>query len=222
MNAFTLFLKRELLLAWRDYQAYGLAWLFWLIMTALYPLAIDPDPSFLAKIAPGVLWIGVLLVSLMLLPKIFMEDYSDGCLIDIIQAPKQLYCVVCAKLCAHWLTSALPLCLAAPVLAIMLQLPSGAYVALMASLLLGTPVISLLGALLASLTLTAHSRPLLLQLLFLPLTVPVLILGSSAIHKAAQGFAYNGELAWLGVLLILSLMSIPSAITRLLPLHYEW
>lgn len=221
MKCFCLFLKRELSLAYRDRHAYLLAWLFWLMMTALYPLAIDPEPHFLAKIAPGIVWIGVLLTHLILLPKLFMEDYLDGTLIDMVRAPDKLKLIVSAKLCAQVLTIALPLCLVAPVLALMLQLPTQAYLALLASLLLGTPIVSLLGALLASLTLTVHSRSLLLQLLFLPLTVPVLILGSGAIGKATLHLPYSGELAWLGVILIGTALTVPWAISKLLPLHYE-
>lgn len=222
MACFWLFLQRELLLAYRNRQAYQLAWLFWLMMTALYPLAIDPSPDFLAKLAPGVLWIGVLLTNLLLLPKVFMEDYQDGTLVDMVRALAQLPYVIHAKLVANWLTTAGPLMLIAPVLALLLHLPISAYGALFASLLLGTLSISLLGALLGALTLTAHSRSLLLQLLFLPLTVPVLILSSSAISKASQHLAYNGELAWLGVLAIISSLAIPWAISKILPLHYEW
>ena len=220
MNCFWLFLKRDLMLAYRDRQAYQLAWLFWLIMTALYPLAIDPDPHFLAKIAPGALWIGVLLTNLMLLPKIFMEDYTDGTLAEMVQAQGKLPSIVCAKLLAHWLASSLPLCLASPVLALLLQLPNAAYGALMLSLVLGTPIISLIGALLASLTLTANSRQMLFQLLFLPLSIPVLILGSSAIANASLQLNDASALAWLGVLLMVSLATIPPCITKLLPVHY--
>lgn len=220
MTCFWLFLKRDLMLAYRDRQAYQLAWLFWLMMTSLYPLAIDPDPTFLAKIAPGALWIGVLLTNLMLLPKIFMEDYADGTLAEMVQARTKLASIVCAKLLAYWLTSSLPLCLAAPLLALLLQLPSAADGALIVSLLLGTAMMSLLGALLASLTLTANSRHMLLQLLFLPLTIPVLILGSSAIANASLQLPYASALAWLGVLLLISLSTIPLCITKLLPIHY--
>jgi heme exporter protein B len=220
MQCFWLFLQRDLLLAYRNRQAYQLAWLFWLLMTVFYPLAIDPDPGFLAKIAPGVLWIGVLLTNVMLLPRLFVEDYQDGTLADMVRARHHLPTIVWAKLSAHWLASCLPLCLAAPVLALLLQLPSQAYLALVLSLLLGTPSVGLLGALLASLTLTAHSRQMLLQLLFLPLTMPVLILGSGAISQAASGFDYSGALAWLGVIAIASLLAIPLTISKLLPMHY--
>jgi heme exporter protein B len=220
MNCFRLFLQRDLRLAYRDRQAYQLAWLFWLIMTLLYPLAIDPDPTFLAKIAPGVLWIGVLLTNLMLLPKIFIDDHQDGTLAEIVQARTKLPSIVCAKLLAQWLTSSLPLCLGAPLLALLLQLPSVAYPALLASLLLGTPIISLLGALLASLTISAQSRQMLLQLLLLPLTVPVLILACATVSQAALGLPYASELAWLGVILILSILFIPLLISKLLPVHY--
>ncbi len=221
MNCFYLFLQRDLRLAYRDRNAYQLAWLFWLIMTALYPLAIDPEPLFLAKIAPGVLWIGVLLINLLLLPKLFMEDYQDGTLSDMVRAPDKLLAIVLAKLLAQWLASSLPLCLIAPLLALLLQLPHQAYWALLFSLLLGTPIIGLLGALLASLTLSADGRQLLLQLLFLPLTVPVLILSCSAIHQASLALNYHGALAWLGVILIASLLLIPLSISKLLPLHYR-
>ena len=220
MTCFWLFLRRDLTLAYRDRQAYQLAWLFWLIMTALYPLALDPDPVFLSKIAPGVLWIGVLLINLMLLPKIFQSDFEDGTLSEIVQARAKLPSIVGAKLLAHWLATSLPLFFAAPVLALLLQLPNAAYGALLASLLLGTPIISLLGALLASLTLAADGRQLLLQLLFLPLTIPVLILSSSAITHASAHLNYHSELAWLGVILILCLLSIPWLISKLLPMHY--
>ena len=181
MTAFMTLLRRELTLAVRQGGALGTALGFYLIVVALMPLGLGPDMALLTRIAPGILWIGLMLAALLSLPRMFEADDEDGSLELLATGPLPLEAVVGVKALAHWLTTGIPLALVAPVLGLLLNLDLAAYPVLVATLLVGTPAISLIGAIGAALTLRARRGGLLLALLVLPLFVPTLIFGISAI-----------------------------------------
>ncbi len=188
MSAFWTLLKRDLLLAMREGSAVGTALGFYLIVVALLPLGLGPDLNLLSRIAPGILWIALLLAALLSLGRLFEADDEDGSLEVMALGEMPLEIVAVAKALAHWLSTGIPLVLAAPVLAILLNLDINAYGVLVLSLLIGTPAISFLGLIGAALTLRAKKGGLLLALLVLPLYVPTLIFGISAINAALSGF----------------------------------
>ena len=182
---------RDIGLAVRSGGGFGLALIFFLIVVVLIPFALGPDQSALALVAPGVLWLGALLACLLSLDRIFGLDYEDGSLDLLATSPLPLESVYIAKAAAHWLTTGLPLALAAPLLGILLNLSFESGKVLCFSLLLGTPALSLIGAFGASLTLGVKRGGLLLSLLVLPLYVPTLIFGAQAVHSASLGQAFD-------------------------------
>jgi heme exporter protein B len=179
-------LTRDLKLAFRAGGGFGLGLGFFLILAVLVPLGVGPDPQTLSLIAPGILWVGALLACLLSLDRLFALDIEDGSLDLLATSPIPLEGVVTVKALAHWLTTCLPLALAAPVLGILLNLPGPAYVWLTISLLLGTPALSMIGAFGAALTVGLKRGGLLLSLLVLPLYVPTLVFGAQAVTRAAQ------------------------------------
>jgi heme exporter protein B len=180
-------LMRDLRLALRAGGGFGLALAFFLIVTVLVPFGVGPDAGTLSVIARGVLWVGALLACLLSLDRIFATDFEDGSLDLLATAPVPLEGVVAVKALAHWLTTGLPLTLAAPVFAIFLNLPGAAYGWLVATLALGTPALSMIGAFGAALTVGLKRGGLLLSILVLPLYVPTLIFGSDAVRRASEG-----------------------------------
>jgi len=182
---------RDIGLAVRSGGGFGLALIFFLIVVVLIPFALGPDQSALALVAPGVLWLGALLACLLSLDRIFGLDYEDGSLDLLATSPLPLESVYIAKAAAHWLTTGLPLALAAPLLGILLNLNFESGKVLCFSLLLGTPALSLIGAFGASLTLGVKRGGLLLSLLVLPLYVPTLIFGAQAVHSASLGQTFD-------------------------------
>lgn len=180
-------LVRDLRLALRAGGGFGLGLGFFLILAVLVPLGVGPDPQVLGLIAPGILWIGALLACLLSLDRLFALDFEDGSLDLLATSPIPLEGVVAVKALAHWITTGLPLALAAPVLAVLLNLPGPGFVALVLSLLLGTPALSMIGAFGAALTVGLKRGGLLLSLLVLPLYVPTLVFGAQAVVRAAQG-----------------------------------
>jgi len=180
-GAFAALLARELTLARRDGGAVGTALGFYLVVVAMMPLGLGPDLNLLTRIAPGILWIGLLLAALLSLGRMFETDAEDGSLDVLATSPLPLALTAAAKATAHWLTTGIPLSLLAPVLGLLLNLDIGAYGILVATLLVGTPAISFLGAIAAALTLQARRGGLLVALLVLPLYVPTLIFGISAV-----------------------------------------
>lgn len=180
-------LLRDLRLALRAGGGLGLGLGFFLILAVLVPLGVGPDPVILGLIAPGILWVGALLACLLSLDRLFALDVEDGSMDLLATAPIPLEAVVAVKALAHWITTGLPLALAAPVLGILLNLPGPAYATLILSLLLGTPALSLIGAFGAALTVGLKRGGLLLSLLVLPLYVPTLVFGAQAVTRAAQG-----------------------------------
>ena len=180
-------LLRDLRLATRAGGGFGLGLAFFLLVAVLVPLGVGPEPALLARIAPGILWVGALLACLLSLDRIFALDFEDGSLDLLATAPIPLEGVVAVKALAHWLVTGLPLTLLSPVLGILLNLSGPGYVWLMLSLALGTPALSLIGAFGAALTVGLKRGGLLLSLLVLPLYVPTLIYGAEAVRRGADG-----------------------------------
>lgn len=184
MSGFMTLLRCDLRLALREGGALGTALGFFLIVVTLMPLGLGPDLNLLSRIAPGVLWIGLLLSALLSLPRLFESDQDDGTLEIMMTAPLPLELATAAKALAHWLSTGVPLALLAPVLGVLLNLDVKAYPLLLGTMLAGTPAISFLGAIGAALTLRARRGGLLLALLVLPLYVPTLIFGISSLGAA--------------------------------------
>ncbi len=180
-------LLRDLRLAMRAGGGFGLGLAFFLILATLIPFGVGPQPDVLASIAPGVLWVGALLSCLLSLERIFALDFEDGALDLMASSPLPLEGIVTAKSLAHWLTTGLPLVVAAPLLGLMLNLPSQSYGWLLLSLLIGTPALSVIGAFGAALTVGLKRGGLLISLLVLPLYVPTLIFGADVVRRAGQG-----------------------------------
>lgn len=187
MSGFWVVVRRDLQLAVREGGAIGTALGFYLIVVALMPLGLGPDLNLLSRIAAGVLWIALLLAALLSLPRIFEADYEDGALEVMATADLPLELVAAAKSLAHWISTGIPLALMAPALGILLNLDIGSAPALIGTMVAGTPAISFLGAIGAALTLKARRGGLLLALLVLPLYVPTLIFGITAINAVALG-----------------------------------
>lgn len=204
--------RRELVLAFRRKSELVNPLIFFLIVLTLFPIGVSPEPDFLSQLAPGLLWVAALLATLLSMDSLFKADFEDGSLEQLLLSPQPLFMVVLAKVGAHWLMSGLALTLIAPVLSVMLFLPTEGVLGLMLSLLLGTPTLSLVGAIGAALTVGLRRGGVLISLLVLPLYIPVLIFGSSAIQAAITGLPLAGYLALLGALLALALALAPLAI----------
>lgn len=205
-------LRRQLLLAVRRPIDIGNPLLFFAMVVALFPLGLGPAPEKLAGFAPGVLWITALLSNLLTSDSVFRSDFDDGSLEQLLLAPQPLYLSVLAYIGAHWLTTGLLLAVVSPLFALMLNLPVAALGALVASLLLGTAVLSLLGAIGAALTVGLKRGGMLISLLILPLYMPVLIFGSAVVQAAVIGNATGPYLAILGAMLCLAIALAPLAV----------
>lgn len=212
---------RDLLLALRRRSDVMNALLFFVIVVSLFPLGVGPEPSLLRTIAPGVLWVAALLASMLALGKMFAADHADGTLEQMLLTPAPLSIVVMGKVLAHWLVTGLPLVALAPVLALQFDLPREAFGVLVGSLLLGTPVLSLIGAIGAALTLGVRGSGVLTALLVLPLYVPVLILGAGAVEATAAGMGGAGHLLLLGALLVFAAVFAPWPIAAALRIALE-
>jgi heme exporter protein B len=211
MTSFLALLRRDLRLAFRQGFDAALAIVFFILAAVLFPFAIGPDPSLLAPIAAGVVWVTALLASLLSLERLFLADYQDGALDLLALTPESLSAIVLAKVAAHWLTTGLPLILATPLVGILLGAPIAAVLPLLASLALGTPSLSLIGALGAGLSLGARRGGVLIPLLVLPLYLPVLIFGAAAVEAGMNGASLYAPLAILGALLLAALPLAPLA-----------
>jgi heme exporter protein B len=185
MAAFWHLLRRDLRIAWKEGGAIGVALGFYLLIVTLLPLGLGPDLNLLSRIAPGVLWVALLLAGLLSLGRMFEPDFEDGTLEVLALGSLPLTAVAAAKALVHWLTTALPLTIISPVLGLLLNLPPRAYVPLVAAMLAGTPAVSFIGAVGAALTLRARRGGLLLSFLMLPLFVPTLAFGIEAVNAAA-------------------------------------
>lgn len=179
--------------------------LFFVLTATLFPFGLGPEPNLLARIAPGIVWVTALLAVLLSLERLFLADYEDGNLELLAQAPLPLEIVVIAKVLAHWLTTGLPLLAAAPLIGLLYGLPPEGYAVLMAAMALGTPSLSLIGAIGAAVALGARRGGVLVPLLVLPLYVPVLIFGVSAVDASLQGFSARPHLLLLGAILAAAL-----------------
>ncbi|HMW24049.1 MAG TPA: heme exporter protein CcmB [Burkholderiaceae bacterium] len=213
--------RRDLLLALRRQSEVLTALFFFVIVCSLFPLGIGPEPALLRKIAPGVLWVAALLATLLGLPRLFAADHQDGTLEQMALSPSSLGLLVAGKVLAHWLVSGLPLVLLAPVLGIQFDLAPDALAVLVLALLLGTPLLSLIGAIGAALTLGVRGGGVLLALLVLPLYVPALIFGAGAVEAQVAGMAYAGHLSLLGAMLAVAVFFAPWATTAALRIALE-
>lgn len=211
MSAFTAVLKRDLVLALRRKNEVITSVFFFVVVAALFPLGIGPEMNTLRLVGPGVLWVGALLASLLSLGRMFATDYADGTLEQMALSPNSLSVLVAAKIMAHWLLSGLPLVLLAPVLGLQFDLSANALWILTLSLLLGTPVLSLIGAIGAALTLGVRGGDVLLTLLLLPLYVPALVFGSGAVQAEISGLGASAHLSILSALVLLAAVFSPWA-----------
>jgi len=201
--------KREWLVACRNPGQWVNPLLFFIVVVSLFPLGVGPSPATLASIAPGVLWVSSLLAVLLSLGALFDADFADGTLEQLVLSGQSLPLIVLGKVLVHWLLSGLPLLLVSPLLALLFNLPVSAIPTLMLSLLLGTLTLSLIGSIGAALTVGLNQAGVLLSLLVLPLCVPVLIFGSSAVLAAASELDGGGQLLILAACLLLALALAP-------------
>jgi len=184
---------------------------FFVLVSSLFPLGLGPEPELLRRIAPGVLWVAALLASMLALGRMFTADYEDGTLEQLALAPVPLVASVGGKVAAHWLVSELPLVLVSPLLALQYGLPADVIALLMISLLIGTPALSLVGAIGAALTLGVRGGGVLVALLVLPLYVPTLIFGAGAVDAGLAGMSSAAHLSLLGACLIFATVFAPPA-----------
>jgi heme exporter protein B len=213
--------RRDLLLAWRRRSDVATAVLFFVIVTSLFPLGIGPEPNLLREIASGVIWVAALLACMLSLTRMFESDYADGALDQMLVAAAPLGGIVIARVFAHWLVSGLPLVVLSPLLALQFDLPPELLGVLVLSLLLGTPVLSLVGAIGAALTLGLRGGGVLLALLVLPLYVPVLIIGAGALDATASGLSALSHFLLLAAMLVLAGAFAPWAIAAALRISAE-
>jgi len=213
--------RRDLLLALRRRSDVATALLFFVIVASLFPLGIGAEPNLLRSIAPGVIWVAALLSSMLSLSRLFAGDHADGTLEQLVLSGAPLGVVVAAKTLAHWLVAGLPLVVIAPLIALQYDVAADLYGVLALSLLLGTPILSILGAIGAALTLGLRGGGVLLSLLILPLYVPVLILGAGAVEMAGAGLSPSGQLLLLGAMLIVAAVFAPWATSAALRISLE-
>jgi len=202
---------RDLKLALRSRTELAVQLLFYVIVVSLFPLATSPEKGLLSTMGPGVLWVAALLASLLSLPRLFAADFADGTLEQIALSPYPLAALVFGKIIAHWLTTGLPVAVLAPLLGLQYAMDGEALFVLTAALAIGTPILSLLGAIGAALTLGLRASGSLLALLILPLYVPVLIFGAGAVDAARAGLGADANLSLLGAGLILAIIGAPFA-----------
>jgi len=210
-TGFSALLRRDLLIAIRHRGEMANPLIFFVMVGTLIPLAVGPDPARLAQMAAGIIWVMALLASLLAIDGLFLSDFEDGTLEQLLVSPRPLWLLVLAKILAHWLVTGLPLTLFSPLLGLMLALPASAWDVLVLGLALGTAALSLIGAIGAALTVALRKGGLLLSLIVMPLYMPVLIFGASSLQQAAQGGTSAGALAILGALLAFSLLLAPFA-----------
>jgi len=202
LNSFLFMVRRDLRLALRQRSDHVMVVMFFVLCAVLFPFGVGPELGILERISAGVIWVGALLASMLSLERLFQTDYEDGSLELMALTPAPLEILVIAKVAAHWLTTGLPLILASPLLAVLLNMNADGYGILLLALFLGTPTLSLIGAVGAALILGARRGGVLISLLVLPLYVPVLIFGVSAVDAAIGGFEYKAQLFILGGLLM--------------------
>jgi heme exporter protein B len=220
-SAWMTVLKRDLLLAFRRRSDVATTLFFFLIVSSLFPLGIGPEPAVLSSIAPGVLWVAALLAGMLSLTRLFAADFADGSLEQMLLSPQPLTLLVTAKVLAHWLICGLPVVLLAPLIGLQYALPNDALLVLIISLLLGTPALSLIGAIGAALTLGVRGSGLLVALLVLPLYIPVLIFGAGAVAASQHGMSAQAHLSLLAACSLLALVLAPLATAAALRISVE-
>jgi heme exporter protein B len=203
--------RRDLILAWRRRADVLATVFFFVIVVSLFPLGIGPEPQLLRAIAPGIVWVAALLASMLSLGRIFGNDYQDGTLEQILLTPQPLILLVLAKTLAHWLVSEVPLVIVAPLLGVQFGLSENTLATITVSLLLGTPILSLVGSVGAALTLGLRAANVLIALLVLPLCIPALIFGAGAVDASVNGTGTQPWLLLLAATLIVSLVFVPWA-----------
>jgi heme exporter protein B len=212
---------RDLKLAWRGRADVLSTLFFFVIVVSLFPLGIGPEPQLLRSIAPGVVWVAALLAAMLSLGRLFANDYRDGTLEQLLLTPQPLYLVVLGKTFAHWLVSGVPLVLIAPLLGVQFDLAPNASLMLFFSLLLGTPVLSLVGSIGAALTIGLRGGGVLIALLILPLYIPVLVFGAGAVDASITAGSPQANLYLLGAVLVLTLVFAPWATAAALRISLE-
>ncbi len=208
-RAFFAVIRRDLVLAFRRRAEMVNPLLFFILVITLFPLGIGAQPNLLQAIAPGVIWVAALLAAMLSLDSLFRSDFDDGSLEQMLLSPHPASLLVLAKVIAHWLVTGLPLVLVAPLLAVFLGLPHHALGVLLLTLLLGTPVLSLIGAIGVALTVGLRRGGMILSLLVLPLYVPVLIFAGNAVQMAAGGLPVDAQISILTSMLLLALVLAP-------------
>ena len=202
-------IRRDLSLVMRQGSDAFVVLIFFIVTVTLFPLGVSPDPLILQNLASGIVWVGALLAAMLSLDRLFQTDYDDGSLELLVLSPYPLEIVVLCKCFVHWLTTGLPIMVISPVLALMLNIKTGAFLYLITSMALGTPIISLLGAVGAALVLGSRRSGVLIALLIIPLTIPILLFGVGAIQAATEGYSASSPLMFLGALLLFSIALCP-------------
>ncbi len=213
--------RRDVTLAWRRRTDLFTTLIFFVIVIALFPLGIGPELDTLRLIAPGVMWVGALLASMLALEQLFSADHRDGSLEQLLLTPQPLGVIVLGKVIAHWLITGLPLVVLAPVLGLQYDMSAESLKIMVIALLLGTPTLSLLGAIGAALTLGLRTGGILVALLVLPLYIPVLIFGAGAVEATASGLGGQAHLMMLGAILLVALLATPIATSAALRISSE-
>ena len=217
-RGFSAYFRRDLLLAYRRRGEVASPVIFFVMVATLIPLGVTPEPDSLKEMAPGIIWVMALLATLLSAEGLFVSDYKDGSLEQLLISPNLLVMPIFGKVTAHWITTGLPLTLASPLIALMLSLPSVAYLPMMAGLALGTGCLSFLAAIGAALTVSLQKGSLLLTLIVMPLYMPVIIFGSAVVQHSIDGMAWSGPLAILGAMLTAAIALCPLAIAAVLRL----
>ena len=220
-SMFRWIVSRDLTLAWRRRADVLSTLFFFVIVVSLFPLGIGPDMRLLRLIAPGVVWVAALLATMLSLGRLFANDYEDGTLEQLLLTPQPLYFIVLGKVLALWIVSGLPLALIAPILGLQFGLAQDTLFVLVVSLLLGTPILALIGSIGAALTLGLRAGGVLISLLILPLYIPVLIFGAGAVDASITGASAQANLSLLGALLALSFVFAPWASAAALRISLE-
>jgi heme exporter protein B len=217
-RGFSAYFRRDLLLAYRRRGEVASPVIFFVMVATLIPLGVTPEPDSLKEMAPGIIWVMALLATLLSAEGLFVSDYKDGSLEQLLISPNLLVMPIFGKVTAHWITTGLPLTLASPLIALMLSLPSVAYLPMMAGLALGTGCLSFLAAIGAALTVSLQRGSLLLTLIVMPLYMPVIIFGSAVVQYSIDGMGWSGPLAILGAMLTAAIALCPLAIAAVLRL----
>ena len=221
MRLFLFIFKRDMLLAVRRRRELANPLVFFIMVVSMFPLGVTPDHAFLAELSAGVIWVTALLAALMSMDSMFRSDYDDGSLEQLLLMPGSKVVLIGAQIAAHWVSIGLPLVIIAPLMSFLLFLPSQALPSLIITLLISTPILSLLGAVGVALTLSLRGGGVLSSLLTLPFYVPVLIFSTMAINAAAVNQPVSGYYALLAAFLIVSILLVPFAVVAALRVSYN-